>query len=626
MQTGKDVLRTAETPSGGCAIGDYAVIGDCRSAALVSRFGSIDWLCWPCFDSPAVFGKLLDTDAGGFWRICPAEPFRAQRRYLGTTNVVETLFETDNGVIRLVDFMPIGSEGRKNTGFLPEQQILRLLDCLSGEVTVKVIFNPRPHYGQSKARLKDRGRLGLRLEAGRGLLALHGGLKYELTPGGAYCSKAMHAGETLSFALTYAAEAPSVLPDLAATRELLQETTEWWEKWASQCTYEGAYRDAVIRSALTLKLLQFGPSGAFIGAPTTSLPEKIGHDLNWDYRFCWLRDASLTIQALHGTGFKNEATSFANWTLHATRLTQPKLMVMYDVYGNPVKDESVLSQWAGYQASRPVRVGNRAKKQIQLDTYGEVICGVAQILKSGGEVDRETAKALVGFGKYVCRNWQAPDDGIWEPEGEPTAHTHSRLLCWVALEQLLQLAEAKILHNVPIPAFESVRAQIRQDLESNAWNEVFASYSSEPGSQKLDATLLLLALHKFEDVSTDRLSKTYERIRNHLGAGGALLYRNRTDGVATEGAFGICSFWGVEFLAMGGGTLVEAHKGFQDLLSYANDVGLFAEEIDPQTGGALGNFPQAFTHVGLINAAMAIAKRESLAGISHNSVQGEARK
>ncbi len=616
MQMNESVVAHGSEPETRCTIDDYAVIGDCRSAALVSRYGSIDWLCWPCFDSSSVFAKLLDAKSGGHWQIRPTDPFRAQRRYVGTTNVVEMVFETDTGVVRLTDLMPIVSEDRKHPQLLPDQQILRIIECLSGSVAIEVAYDPRPDYGRGKVALIDKGYLGLRQEAGRGILALHSSLKYEFTPGGARCVTTMRAGESLPLSLTYSAESPGVLPDLASAREVLLNTVRWWENWVGQCCYDGPFREAVLRSVLTLKLLQFGPSGAFVAAPTTSLPEKAGCDLNWDYRFCWLRDASFTVQALHGTGFRNEADSFANWMLHATRLTQPKLMVMYDVYGNLVKKEEVLAKWAGYQASMPVRIGNKARSQVQLDIYGEVICGVAQVLKGKGKSDRETAKVLVSFGKYVCSNWKKLDDGIWEPREEPTAHTHSRLLCWVALEQLLELAKANILHNAPIAEFERVRSEIRHDLETNAWDAQFGSYSSEPGYQKLDATLLLLALHKFEDAASERLTTTYRKVVDSLGAGGPLLYRNRNEEQPTEGAFGICSFWGVESLALGGGTAEQARESFQELLSYANDVGLFAEEIEPQTGAALGNFPQAFTHVGLINAAIAIHNRESRAGIS----------
>jgi len=613
----QDPLATCSNPQRG--IEDYAVIGDCRSAALVSMDGSIDWLCWPCFDSPSLFASLVGPENGGSWQICPATTFASSRKYVHGTNVLETTFVTPTGTVRLTDFMPVAGEEFTSCHLAPQRELVRILEALTGEVEIDLRFDPRPQYGTKKPDIQDKGNLGLLVDLPGTVIRLQSRMEFKLDASNATDTTKIQAGDRLSFSLTFETEAPAALAFPENSLAALNRTIEWWQTWSAKCSYSGPYQEAVLRSVLALKMLHFAPSGSFVAAVTTSLPEKIGGDKNYDYRYCWLRDASLTIHALCGTGYELEAEAFVDWMLHATRLTQPKLMVMYDVYGRIVAKEKELSHLSGYRGSSPVRTGNMARTQVQMDLYGEVICASAKLYKGKGKLDRETAKTLINFGKYVCKHWQEPDAGIWEPRGDAALHTHSLLLCWVALDELVKLAEDGAIEGKQVEGFKRTRDEIRNLIETESWNEGIHSYASEPGSEKMDSTLLLMSFHNFHEASSERLRGTYGRVRQDLVAGGPLLYRYRErtpagDWVAPgEGAFGICGFWAAEHLAMGGGSLKQAEETFEELLRNANDVGLFAEEIDPKSGEALGNFPQAFTHIGLITAALAIEKRRKAA-------------
>jgi GH15 family glucan-1,4-alpha-glucosidase len=592
------------------AIGDYAVIGDGRSAAIVGRDGSIDWLCWPRFDSPAIFGAILDP-AAGRWRIAPVGSFRAERQYIRDTNVLQTRFETATGTLVLTDLMPVADEQEKDRSLMPEREILRLIQCERGEVELELVFDPRPGYGLRKGRLRSAGRLGVRVEIGAGLLVLRSDISLQIESDGVARGRArLSAGAAAHATLTFASDGPAVLPPLGEwSRAALERTVVWWRGWVSQLRYDGPRREAVIRSALALKLMVFAPSGAVVAAPTTSLPERIGGPLNWDYRFCWLRDASLTVRALFGLGYPDEAHAFISWLLQATRLTQPELRVLYDVHGNPPPPERILDRLSGYRGSRPVRIGNAAMAQRQLDVYGEVIDAVTHFVREGGTLDRSSERLLCALGEYVCRHWDQPDEGIWEPRSGRRNNTHSRVLCWTALDRLLQLHAQDHLRDAPVGRLLENREAIRRQVETHAWNSELQSYVAQLDGEELDATLLLLAWYGFQAADSERMRSTYRRIRERLGAGDALLYRYHTGDSPGEGAFGVCCFWAAEYLALGGGTVEEAQDLFERLCDYANDVGLFAEEIDPTSGAALGNFPQGFTHIGLINAALSLAKR-----------------
>ncbi len=590
-------------------IQDYGIIGDCRGAALVSRIGSIDWLCWPRFDSPAIFAALLDQQQGGHWSIIPTAPFRCKRRYIEDTNVLQTYFDCGPAQATLTDLMPVASEQFKKTALVPDHEILRRLECTAGEVEIAVEFRPRAEYGLSGIRFREHSKLGLRVETGGGIYWLRCNRPLEVRKESAHATVVLKRGETLEFSLSYAEESPAVLPALGQrTIEAIDRSVNWWQQWARRSSYQGPYREMVARSALALKLLAYAPSGAIAAAATTSLPERIGDSLNWDYRYCWLRDASLTIRGLLGLGYMDEAESFLTWLLHATRLAQPELRVMYNVFGGIAPRERELNFLGGYMGSRPVRVGNGARHQLQLDIYGEVIDATAQYANVHGRFDRATQKVLIGLGKYVAKNWDQPDEGIWEPRGGRQDHTHSRLMCWTALDRLLALDDKGLLSGIPREDFLRERERIRQQITTRAWNNTLQSYVSTLDGDEVDATLLRIPWYGLENADSGRMKLTYRKIREELGAGDGLLYRYKRQ--PAEGAFGICGFWAVEHLALGGGTLREAHGLFDRLLSYGNDLGLFSEEIDAGSGDALGNFPQAFTHVGLISAALTLEEKE----------------
>ncbi len=568
----------------------------------------MDWIAWPRFDSASIFAAILDQDKGGYWSLSPAEPSQSGRAYIRGSNVLETYFITPAGRATLTDLMPVASEEFKRQHMLPDHELLRQIICTEGEIKLEMAFCPRPYYGSKDEQIKSLGVHGLRIDVGRGAYFLRSTVPLNVHGSEARAEISIRAGDVIHFSLSYSEESPAVLPALGErARASIERSVRWWQEWAEQVKYQGPYRDAVVRSALALKLLAYAPSGAITAAVTTSLPERIGAGLNWDYRYCWLRDASLTVRALLGLGYIEETESFMTWLLHATRLTQPQLRVLYNVFGGMAPREYELDL-AGYMDSRPVRIGNGARHQLQLDVYGEVIEAAAQYAQRHGQFDRTTQKVLIGFGKYVATHWNGPDEGIWEPRSGPANHTHSRLLCWTALDRLLALSDKGLLDGVPRQQFEQERERIRRQIENRAWNESLQSYVSVLDGDSVDATLMRIPWYGFEEAQSPRMKSTYRLVRQELSAGGSLLFRYRTQ--PPEGAFGICGFWAVEYLALGGGTLQEAHQLFDRLLKYGNDLGLFAEEIDPGTGEALGNFPQAFTHIGLISAALTLEEKE----------------
>jgi len=593
-------------------IEDYALIGDCASAALVGQNGSIDWLCWPRFDSPSIFAALLDVEEGGYFQVRPVEDFEVERWYLPDTNVLETTFTTEQGTLRLTDLMPVAERAAYRRELWPEHEILRRVECLEGEVEVSVVCDPRIEYARIDPPLEDRGPHGFFYNHEEAVLIVRSELPLTLSRGrGAlYGQRTLRAGERHFLSLTYDEGEPAVLPLLGDHAERkLERSVGYWRDWAGRCEYEGPYQDAVVRSALTLKLMTFAPSGAIVAAPTTSLPEAIGGERNWDYRYCWLRDAAFTPRALYELGYEAEGRAFFSWLLHATRLTAPKLSVLYDVHGNSTVEERTLPHLEGYRQSSPVRVGNGAHDQLQLDTYGELISAAYEFVQREEWLDDWHARLLRSIGNEVCERWQEPDEGIWEVRSGRHQHTFSKALCWVALERLLTLHEEGYV-SVPVDRYQEEETKIRRAVEERGYSEERESYVATFEGNRLDASLLLLPLYGYTEATAPRMESTFTRIHEELAQEG-LLYRyphGTDDGLSSEeGAFGICSFWDEEMFARLG-RLDEARENLDKTISYANDLGLFAEEIDPDTGAFLGNFPQASTHVGLINAVLTLER------------------
>ena len=592
------------------SIEDYALIGDCRSAALVSRQGGIDWLCWPRFDSTPLFALLLDRPEGGSWTIGPATtPRRVKRRYLPGTAVLETLFLTDHGTLVVQDFMPVATKEELTRELRPERQILRRVECREGHVDVELRYAPRPDFGRRLVRLEDRDEWGVLLPLREGVLGFATTLSYATGNRTATGCTRLRQGEVHWCSLSFSGHGPAYLEPLGETAERrLVETTRWWKEWTDRIVGGGRHVGMVRRSAVALKLLTYAPSGAVVAAPTASLPESIGGARNWDYRYCWLRDAAMTVRALYALGCREEGDAFTGWILHATRRTWPEVRVMYDVHGNPVPREREIPSLSGFRDSRPVRIGNGAREQLQLDVYGEVVGAVAEYADRGGTADRTAKRFLRGIAQTVCRRWVEPDHGIWEPRSGPRHNTYSKVRCWSALDRLLRLDEAWSLR-LPRQRLTHERSRIRETVEREAWNADIGSYTSCFGGEDVDASLLLMAEHGYVGPdNAHRYAATVRAVGERLGTGALVMRYRDADGIdGPEGAFAACAFWNVlAHVALG--ETERARTDLEQLLDHANDVGLYAEEIDPETGAALGSFPQAFTHVGLIQAVLALER------------------
>ncbi|MCA9471697.1 MAG: glycoside hydrolase family 15 protein [Nitrospirales bacterium] len=594
-------------------IENYGLIGNMRTTALVGMNGSIDWLCFPHFDSPSVFASILDEHKGGKFSIAPlSENVTYKQYYWPDTNVLVTRFLSPHGVGRVIDFMPVGTQVHDS----PCHGLIRRAHTIRGTMTFRAVCQPAFNYGRDshttqvtpEGAIFQSPTLSLHLEAGRPFQQEGNGVVAEFT---------LKEGEAVDFSLQEFHEdnQRSLLCE-ADPEDLFRQTVHYWRKWLAKCTYTGRWREMVHRSALALKLLTFEPTGAIVAAPTCSLPEGIGGQRNWDYRYTWIRDAAFTLYGLLRIGFTEEAAQFMNWLEARCMELSPEgaLQIMYGIDGRHTLTEEILDHLDGYKGSKPVRVGNGAYAQLQLDIYGELMDSVYLYNKYGTPISYDLWKHLRRLINWVCDNWQRQDEGIWEVRGGPQHFVYSKLMCWVALDRGIRLADKR-----SFPAdrerWLQVRDQIYEEIMSKGWDSTRQAFVQRYGNTSLDAANLMLPLVFFVSPTDPRMLKTLDAIKQSPDKGGlvsnGLVYRyniaETQDGLdGEEGTFNICTFWLVEAMTRAGKVdrtrLDDARLLFEQMLGYANHLGLFAEETGHH-GEALGNFPQAFTHLALISAA-----------------------
>jgi GH15 family glucan-1,4-alpha-glucosidase len=576
-------------------IREYAVIGNKRTAALVAADGAIDWLCPAGFDQPSAFGALLDSRRGGAFTLAPVAPFSTERRYRPSTNVLETTFSTEQGSVRVTDAICLPAARP-----LDFNQIVRKVDGLSGTVAMQWRVDPRFDYGRRAGRIEHRAGVALIVD-GEHVLAVqaHGAGEVETAGGAVHGGFACADGDTAVLALSSFDVGPLAFSGADELVERLEATAEHWERWSCGCAYEGPWREAVLRSALALDLMVDAHSGAIIAAPTMALPEQIGGERNYDYRYAWLRDGSLTLEAMLRLGFSEQVHASLRWMLQATAHTHPRLRPMYRIDGRATLADRELAL-DGYRGSRPVMLGNSAQSQLQLGTYGDVFDMVWRYVRRGNALAGGVAVRLAELADFVCLIWRRPDSGLWEL-GEERQYTQSKLACALALQRADELAELGMIPASDVPRWTTTRDEIRRYVRERCWSDRLQAYTRAADSEQLDAAVLLTARGSFVADEPERLSSTIDAVLGELGAGGPLLYRY--SGMrGQEGAFLACSFWMVEALARCG-RAAEAARMMDELVALGSDVGLYSEEIDPASMGFRGNMPQALTHLALVNAA-----------------------
>lgn len=584
----------------------YAAIGDGRSVALVSDDGAIDWLAWPDLDSASVFAAILDAEQGGSCVLAPTVPFTVTRRYVPDTNVLETTFHTGAGTVQVVDALTL-----LGTGLGPSRELQRRVTALDGVVPMAWAVRPRFGFGLRRTRLGWRSGVPV-ATSGNDALAVRTVGAGTPQVGADLISGSFESrpGAVSVLALCAATKEPMVFPTAGELDERVDHTVAAWQAWARGLTYDGPWREPVVRSALALKLLVHAPSGAIAAAATTSLPERLGGERNWDYRFCWVRDAAFILDALLRLGCKPEAEAHFWWLLQATQLTHPWVQPLYRLDGGPHLPERSLPL-AGYQHSRPVRVGNAAAAQQQLDSYGELLHSAWLYVETGGRLDAEIGRRLAETADLVCRLWRERDAGIWEVRSAPAHFTHSKMMCWVGLERARLLADAGHIPSSHRGHWLDEAAACRDFIEERCYSPRLASYTRAADAEELDASVLLGLLSGYGSPAADRWRGTVDAVARGLGHGPYVHRYTGEDGLpGAEGAFVSCSFWLAEALARVG-RVVEATALMDRLVALANDVGMYPEEIDPATGAFLGNLPQGLSHLALISAAMAIAEESA---------------
>jgi GH15 family glucan-1,4-alpha-glucosidase len=582
-------------------IEDYGLIGDLHTAALVGIDGSIDWLCLPRFDSAACFASLLGTEDNGSWSLGPAvEVRRTTRRYLPGTLVLETRFETDTGSVTLADLMPVRQV---------HPRVVRVVEASAGSVPMRMRLRPRFDYGMTRPWLRA-GRDAVAAGAGPAAIELRADVPLRAADGEATAEFMLEAGQRVGFVLTSHdswEEAPRAVDAVHA----LATTTAWWQEWSGRSDYHGAWKAEVERSLITLKALTYAPTGGIVAAPTTSLPEAVGGVRNWDYRYCWLRDAALSLGALMAAGYVEEATAWRDWVIRAVAGDPEDIQIMYGLGGERRLDEYELPHLAGYEGSRPVRIGNAAAGQLQLDVYGELAEAIYQARQLGMAPAVGAGALALDIAEWLRAHWQDPDDGIWEVRGGRRHFVHSKVMAWVAIDRLIRMAEQT---STRLPGFAALRDRMHEEICREGFDAARRTFVQAYGSDRLDASLLLIPQVGFLPPSDPRVIGTIEAVERELVRDGFVMRyvpdADSADGLPPgEGAFLACSFWLVIDLAMIG-RRDDARRLFERLLALQNDLGLFAEEYDQATERQVGNFPQAFTHLALISAAAALSATE----------------
>lgn len=584
------------------ALRDYAVIGDGRTAALVGRDGAIDWLPLPNLDSATVFAAVVDPERGGNFTLRPEAPYTAARRYLPGTNVLETTFTTDAGTVRVTDALTLSNDAT----LCPLRELQRRIDGVSGRVPMHWVVRPRFEYGSRRPRLSRRFRFPTATQGPGGLAvcSFDAGLPdigHDAVRGRFAAPEGRHA----LLVVTFADREPMVFPSRSDCDARMAHTVASWRDWAAGCSVPDRWHDAVLRSALAIKILVFAPAGAIAAAATSSLPESIGGERNWDFRFSWIRDSVFVLDALLRLGCRTEVDGYYWWLMHASQLTYPRMRVLYRLDGRANSREKTLPL-TGYRGSRPVRVGNGASGQLQLDTYGELFQSTSIYVAAGGQVDADAARRLGWMADFICSTWQQPDAGIWEVRSQPQHFTHSKMMCWVALDCAVGFAERGLLSRRRLSRWRSTQKRIRTFVHERCVCPQRGCYVRAAGSDDLDAATLLALLHGYSDAGDHVMRATVDAVNHELRDGPYVRRYQGEDGLqGTEGAFLACSFWLADALARTGSGS-EAAELMDDLIGLANDVGLYSEEIDTGTGAFLGNMPQALTHLALVNAACTI--------------------
>jgi GH15 family glucan-1,4-alpha-glucosidase len=584
-------------------IEDYAVVGDLETAALVSRDGSIDWLCLPRFDSPACFAALVGKEENGYWRISPADRRPCNRRaYRSDTLVLDSFWDSVSGAVKVTDFMP------PRTHY---PYIVRIVEGLAGSVAMRGELRPRFNHGRIVPWMRSTGTYTVAVAGPDSVwLSTDQHVQLRTTDECTYFNFTISAGQRIAFLLIWSPSHLSV-PLSVDPETALAETVEFWQRWAAKCRYAGPWRDAVIRSLITLKALTYAPTGGIVAAVTTSLPECIGGERNWDYRFCWLRDSTLTLSCLLRSGFREEAVAWRDWLLRAIAGDPADLQTLYGVAGQRLLPEAPAGWLPGYEGSEPVRFGNAAVGQFQLDVYGEVLDTLFLALRSGIAMERHVWSLVRSFMSYLEEHWREPDEGLWEVRGPRRHFVHSKIMCWVAADRALRIAHLAG-RTTSVERWQAMRREVYEQVCRNGWDSEQGSFVQYYGAHTLDSSALLIPRLGFLPVHDPRVLSTVEAIRTLDHRGFQRRYASTGDEVhavdgmrGAEGAFLACSLWLADALAITGRP-DDARAVFERVLDVRNDVGLLSEQWDPESGRQLGNTPQAFSHLALVNTAFAL--------------------